>query len=91
MNQINTEIYLSDLTYEVKESLKENIMERLRDDKETMKEVQKMIDEDLAELLELKIENKISLESRINMALEDMATGVLESEFYGEITIGDDY
>lgn len=86
--EINTELYLSDLTDETKDQLVEAIIERLKDDKDEMELIEAEIDADIEENIEFMDLKALTRDDRIKMALEDKAQKILENTFWGECNIG---
>lgn len=88
--EINTELYLSDLTDETKDQLVEAIIERLKDDKDEMELIEAEIDADIEENIEFMDLKALTRDDRIKMALEDKAQKILENTFWGECNIGEE-
>lgn len=88
--EINTEIYLSDLTEETKEGLTNAIIDRLKDDKDEMELIEVEV---LASMEDDDIEPSQFEETknwRIKETLEDKAKKILENTFWAECNIGDE-
>lgn len=86
--EINTELYLSDLTDETKESLINSIIDRLKDDKDEMELI-------TAEIIGEAEDDGVFLtpkdtQWKIQDRLEEKAKDILERTFWAECNIGDE-
>lgn len=88
--EINTELYLSDLTSDTQDQLLEAIIERLKDDKDEVELVEAEVDADIEENEEFMDLKALTREDRIKMAIEDKAQKILENTFWGECNIGEE-
>lgn len=87
--EINTELYLSDLTSETQDQLTDAIIDRLKDDKDEIEQIEAEVDAEIeqdGEFMDLKA---LTREDRIGMVIEDKAQEILENTFWGECNIGE--
>lgn len=86
--EINTELYLSDLTDDTKDQLLDAIIDRLKEDKDEMELIEVEVDAEIEEDGEFMDLKALTREDRIRMAVEDKAEKILKNTFWGECIIG---